>query len=110
MRVSLKRSLRDPSPENRSAIAHLILVLHFPGAHSLKEKRQILSSLIGKVRERYPVSAAETGYQDLWQRALVEVVMVSSDPILPPRIFGKIIDLVTSNTEIVLLDSHQESI
>jgi len=106
----LKRFPHDSSPEKRSAIAHLILVLHIPGAQSLKEKRRVLSSLIGKIRDRYPVSAAETGYQDLWQKAVIEVVMVSPDPLLASRILEKIADLVLSNPEVVLLDSHRESI
>lgn len=106
----MKRFPHDNSPEKRSSIAHLILVLHIPGARSLKEKRHFLSGLIGRIRERYPVSVAETGYQDLWQRALVEVVMVSSDTRLPVRIFEKIVDLARSNPEIELLDSHQETL
>ena len=106
----MKRFHHDHNPEKRSQIGHLILVLHFPAVHSLKEKRQILSSLISKIRERYPVSAAETGYQDLWQRSAVEVVMVSVDSNLPERIFGKIIEQVSSFPEVELLDSHQESL
>jgi uncharacterized protein YlxP (DUF503 family) len=84
------------------------LILHFPDVHSLKEKRQLLSSLTARIRERYPVSIAETGYQDLWQRAVVEVVMISSDPRLPERIFEKIREMVLSSPELVLLDSHRE--
>lgn len=56
------------------------------------------------------MSAAETGYQDLWQRSAVEVVMVSVDSNLPERIFGKIIEQVSSFPEVELLDSHQESL
>jgi hypothetical protein len=67
-----------------------------------------LSSLTARIRERYPVSIAETGYQDLWQRAVVEVVMISSDSGLPERIFEKIREMVISYPEIVLLDSHRE--
>ncbi|MCL4486014.1 MAG: DUF503 domain-containing protein [Nitrospirae bacterium] len=106
----MSRSHRDRDPSKRSRIDHLILILHFPAVHSLKEKRQVLSGLLSKIRDRYPVSVAETGYQDLWQRALVEAVMISSDPSLPDRIFEKIRELVLSYPEIVLLDSHRESL
>ena len=104
----MSRSTHERDPHQRSPIAHLILVLHFPDVHSLKEKRHLLSSLTAKIRERYPVSVAETGYQDLWQRAVVEVVMISSDPLLPERIFEKISEMVLSTPEMVLLDSHRE--
>ena len=106
----MSRSLHDGDSSKRSQIDHLILVLHFPATHSLKEKRQVLSGLLAKIRDRFPVSVAETGYQDLWQRALVEVVMISSDPGLSDRIFEKIRGLVISFPEIVLLDSHRESL
>lgn len=104
----MRRSPHDRSPEKRSAIGHLILVLFLPGAHSLKEKRQVLQSLLSRTRDRFPVSVAETGYQDLWQRSVVEAVMISSDPGLPGKVFEKILELFRSNPAIEVLDTHQE--
>ncbi len=104
----MKRSRHEKNPEKRSQIGHLILILHFPTVHSLKEKRQILSGLLARIRERYPVSIAETGYHDLWQRAVVEAVMISEDPVVQVRVFGKIVDTVSSLPELELSDSHQE--
>jgi Uncharacterized protein conserved in bacteria len=43
--------------------------LHLPGCHSLKEKRGTLKPLTAALRQRLNVSVAETGHQDLWQRA-----------------------------------------
>ena len=39
--------------------------LYAPWVHSLKEKRMVVKSLLGKIRNRYQVSAAETGEQDV---------------------------------------------
>lgn len=47
-------------------ILRLELILHAPG--SLKEKRGIVQKLLGRCRSRFPVSCAETGHHDLWQR------------------------------------------
>ena len=52
--------------------------LHFPEAGSLKEKRALLRPLLDASRARYRVAIAETGYQDLHQRALIEVAAVAS--------------------------------
>ncbi len=41
------------------------LRLYVPWVHSLKEKRMVVKSLLGKIRRRYAVSAAETGEQDI---------------------------------------------
>ncbi|MBI4545558.1 MAG: DUF503 domain-containing protein [Gemmatimonadetes bacterium] len=39
------------------------------GCQSLKEKRAVLRSLKDRLHARFNLSVAETGYQDLWQRA-----------------------------------------
>lgn len=57
----------------------LTLELHFPGARSLKDKRQALRSLETKLRNRFNVSVAEVEHQDLWQRARLAVVSVNTD-------------------------------
>jgi uncharacterized protein YlxP (DUF503 family) len=60
-------------------IGLLTLDLHFPGARSLKDKRQALRSLETKLRNRFNVAVAEVEHQDLWQRARLAVVSVNTD-------------------------------
>ena len=60
-------------------IGLLTLDLHFPGARSLKDKRQALRSLLTRLRNEFNVSVAEVEHQDLWQRATVAVVTVNTD-------------------------------
>jgi uncharacterized protein len=50
-------------------VAVLVIDLHFPDAGSLKGKRKELSSIKAQLQGRLGVAVAETGYQDLWQRA-----------------------------------------
>ena len=57
----------------------LTLELHLDGAHSLKDKRHTVKSLKDRLRGKFNVAVAEIDYQDLWQRALVAAVTVSSD-------------------------------
>ena len=52
--------------------------LHLPGCHSLKEKRGILKPLTAALRHKLNVSVAETGHQDLWQRAEIACAVVGS--------------------------------
>lgn len=59
-------------------IAILTLELRIEGAHSLKDKRQVLRSLKDKLRGSFNVSVAELEQSDLWQRATVGVVSISS--------------------------------
>lgn len=53
--------------------------IFIPGVGSLKGKRQIIKSIIQRIRSRVNASVAETEYQDSWQRAGIGVAMVSSD-------------------------------
>jgi uncharacterized protein YlxP (DUF503 family) len=59
-------------------IATLTLELRIEGAHSLKDKRQVLRSLKDKLRSSFNVSVAELEQTELWQRATIGVVSISS--------------------------------
>lgn len=60
-------------------IGLLTLEIHIPDARSLKDKRQVLRSLKDRLRDRFNVAVAELDHQDLWQRARVGIVSISSD-------------------------------
>ena len=60
-------------------IGLLTLEIHIPDAQSLKDKRQVLRSLKDRLRARFNVAVAELAHQELWQRARVGVVSISSD-------------------------------
>lgn len=55
------------------------LVLSIPGAHSLKDRRQVVKSLKDRVRAKLPVSIAEIGELERWQVATLGVAVVSND-------------------------------
>ena len=59
-------------------VATLTLEIRIEHAHSLKDKRQVLRSLKDKLRRQFNVSVAELEETDLWQRATVGVVSISS--------------------------------
>jgi uncharacterized protein len=54
------------------------LQLSIPVAQSLKEKRQVVKSLIARVRNEFNVAIAEVDDQDLWQSAVLGLACVSS--------------------------------
>ncbi len=58
-------------------IAYLTLELRIEGAHSLKDKRQVLRSLKDRLRNSFNVAVAEIDVTDLWQRATIGVVSIS---------------------------------
>ena len=52
--------------------------IHLPDCHSLKEKRSVLKPLTTALRRSLNVSVAETGQQDLWQRAEITCAVVGA--------------------------------
>jgi uncharacterized protein YlxP (DUF503 family) len=53
--------------------------LEIHGCQSLKEKRSVLKSLKDRLHNRLNVSVAETGHQDVWQRAELTACVVSTE-------------------------------
>jgi uncharacterized protein YlxP (DUF503 family) len=59
-------------------VALLTLELFIPGAQSLKEKRMVLRRIKDRVK-KFNVAVSEVEHQNLWQRAGLAVVTVSTD-------------------------------
>ena len=85
-----------------------MLDLHFPGARSLKDKRQALRSLETKLRNHFNVSLAEVEHQDLWQRARLAVVSVNTDQAHLDATLSSVAGEAGRAREIELLDASTE--
>ncbi len=55
------------------------LELNLPTSASLKDKRQVIKSVIARLHNEFNVSVAEVDRLDSWQSAVVAVVTVSGD-------------------------------
>ena len=53
--------------------------LHFPEAHSLKEKRMHLRSAKAQLQRRVGASVAEVDHHDVWQRARITAACVARE-------------------------------
>jgi uncharacterized protein YlxP (DUF503 family) len=78
----------------------LKLELFLPTPQSLKEKRGIVQRVLNRVRVRFPVSAAEVDYHDLWQRAMLGVVMVDRSEADIHSIFTKLENEILNSGEL----------
>ncbi len=58
-------------------IAHLTIELRIEGAHSLKDKRQVLRRMKDRLRHSFNVSVAEMDATDLWNQATIGVAAIS---------------------------------
>ena len=53
--------------------------LHLHDNRSLKGKRKVVKSMVGKVKHRFNVAIAETGSNDKWQKIELGVSAVGND-------------------------------
>jgi uncharacterized protein YlxP (DUF503 family) len=79
-----------------AAVGVLTLELRLEHSHSLKEKRHVLESLKTRLRNKFNVSVAEIEYQDLWQRAALAAVTVSSDRVHAEKVLRSVEDEAAS--------------
>jgi uncharacterized protein len=60
-------------------IGVLTAELHFPEAHSLKEKRTHVRSAKEQLRNRFGAAVAEVDHHDVWQRARLTLAVVARE-------------------------------
>lgn len=78
-------------------IGILTLHLHLAGNHSLKDKRRRIKPLTAKLRNKFNVSVAEIGKQDIWQHAVIACAIISNDGKHIQNSLNKIVDWFESN-------------
>ncbi len=66
------------------------ITLHLPGCHTLKEKRQVIKSVMARVRQQFEVAIAEVDEQDRWQIAKLGVSCVSNSSQHIDEILGRV--------------------
>ncbi|NOQ52513.1 MAG: DUF503 family protein [Desulfuromonadaceae bacterium] len=86
----------------------LRLELRLFAVHSLKQKRSQVSRVLSRLRSRYPISVAEVGYQDLYQRALLGISMTACTEAQVASVFRKLEDEIYTLGIAELLDTDIE--
>ena len=82
--------------------------LHLPEGHSLKAKRQVLSSLKARLGQTFNVSVAEVSDQDLWQRATLGIACVANEARYVNQVLDQVLNVIRSNPRLGLLDFQIE--
>jgi uncharacterized protein len=82
--------------------------LYIPESQSLKDKRQVLKSLLETTRQKFNVSAAEVDHLDIWRRATVAFACVSKDQSFADQVLNKIIDTIEGNPRVNVADIRVE--
>jgi uncharacterized protein YlxP (DUF503 family) len=91
-----------------ATIGVLTLELRLEHSHSLKDKRQVVQSLKDRLRRKFNVAVAEIDGQDLWQRATVAAVTVSSSHDFAEKVLRSVEDEAVSVLGPALADVNVE--
>jgi uncharacterized protein YlxP (DUF503 family) len=84
--------------------AHITL----PGVTSLKGKRSIIKSLIGRLKSRFNISIAEVDYQDSRTNAIIGIAVVCNEARFIDRQFDSIINFMRNDGRFLLGQIERE--
>lgn len=88
----------------------LRLVFHIPHARSLKEKRSVVRKFRDRIRAKFDVSIAEVDAQDLHQKAVFGVAVVSADAAVCDKLLEQVARAAELQEDAVLSDRSTELI
>ena len=78
--------------------------IHIPECESLKRKRQFLKRIKDRVKNKFNVSIAEVGHNDLWQRSTLGVSVVANQRHFADQVLSGVVDLISRENGIQILD------
>jgi len=81
--------------------------LRLPENQSLKGKRQVLKSIITRIRNQFNVSVAEVDDHDLWQLATIGICCVSNDKRYTNQVLSKVVDFIAGSRFEVEILGHE---
>ena len=89
-------------------IAVARIELRFRFAHSLKEKRKAMRSIIDRCSSKFGIKVSEVDGQDSWQRAVLGLAVVGGDANHVCSLRDKVADhILSSESATVVLDDRE---
>ena len=89
-------------------IAAMRFKLYAPWAHSLKEKRMVVKSLIAQLQNRFHVSAAEIEQQNVHQTIVIGLPVFTPHGAQPDSLMDELSAFVEATTEAEILEETRE--
>jgi uncharacterized protein YlxP (DUF503 family) len=93
----------------RSGGVHAVALeveIRIPASHSLKDRRQVVRSVLAVARERFHLSAAEVGGQETWQRATLAFAVVASEAHLAQATLDELERYLWSRPELEVISAE----
>lgn len=76
--------------------------------NSLKEKRQVIKSLMGRLKSRFNISIAEIGLNDTWQTSEIGFTLVTNNSNHAHEVISKVINFIDGDSRVEILEQNIE--
>ncbi len=77
-------------------------------SNSLKDKRHIIKSIIGRIQSRFNVSIAEIELNDSWKSSIIGFACVTNDRNLANQILSNVIKFIDEDSRVEILEIDKE--
>jgi uncharacterized protein YlxP (DUF503 family) len=84
------------------------VTLRLEGNASLKGKRRVVKSILGRVKARFNVAASEVGGQDVYETAVLGFAVCGPDRRILNAVLDNILDFIEDNADAEVADSEME--
>ncbi len=84
------------------------VTLRLEGNASLKGKRKVVKSILGRIKARFNVAASEVGSQDVYELATLGFAVCGPDQRLLNTVLDNILDFIEDNADAEVADSQLE--
>ncbi|MDR7855699.1 DUF503 domain-containing protein [Tissierella sp.] len=84
------------------------LKLRIYESNSLKDKRHVIKSIIGRVQSRFNVSIAEIDLNDSWQSSVIGFACVTNDTNHANQILSNVIKFIDEDGRLEIIDHEIE--
>ena len=89
-------------------VCELELIIH--EAFSLKSKRKVIKRTIERTKNKFKISIAEVGCQDLWNRSKIGICLAGSDRRIIDSTLDKVINFVENLNSAEIFNARREII
>ena len=82
--------------------------MRLEGNASLKGKRKVVKSILGRVKARFTVAASEVGQQDSYELAVLGFSVCGPERRILNTVLDNVLDFIEDNADAEVVDSQME--
>ena len=89
-------------------IGTCILKLTIYESNSLKDKRSVVKSIIGRIQSRFNVSIAEVDLNDTWKTSVIGFACVTNDRKHANQVISSVVNFIDGDSRVEIIDHNIE--